>query len=112
MRVAGAQMLAGPLGLDLYFTQLVGRWGSQAVARYVQDAPIIFGVCTSRPRSLRQIVECTEGDNTQGEISDLKQAVAEIKKTLETAHHEALDHAVQCEKPAHVNEIVVYSDSS
>ena len=40
LRVAGAQYLAR-MGIDLYLIQLVGRWGSAAVARYVQDAPLV-----------------------------------------------------------------------
>ena len=39
LRVAGAQMLAR-WGLDLYLIQLIARWGSRAVERYVQEAPL------------------------------------------------------------------------
>jgi hypothetical protein len=39
LRVAGAQFLAR-CGLDLYVIQLIGRWGSMAVAKYVQEAPL------------------------------------------------------------------------
>ena len=39
LRVAGAQFMA-VCGMDLYFIQLVGRWGSMAIARYVQQAPL------------------------------------------------------------------------
>ena len=38
-RVSGAQMFARA-GLDLYLIQLLGRWGSRAIERYVQDAPL------------------------------------------------------------------------
>ena len=39
LRVAGAQFLARS-GLDLILIQLFARWGSNAVLRYVQDAPL------------------------------------------------------------------------
>ena len=38
-RVSGAQMFARA-GLDLYLIQLLGRWGSRAIERYVQEAPL------------------------------------------------------------------------
>jgi hypothetical protein len=28
-------------GMDLYFIQLMGRWGSNAIERYVQDAYVL-----------------------------------------------------------------------
>ena len=39
LRVAGAQALARG-GMDLYLMQLFARWGSAAVERYVQEAPL------------------------------------------------------------------------
>ena len=39
LRVSGAQMFAR-WGLALYEIQLLGRWGSDAVERYVQEAPL------------------------------------------------------------------------
>ena len=38
-RVSGAQMLARA-NLELYLIQLLGRWGSRAIERYVQEAPL------------------------------------------------------------------------
>ena len=38
-RVSGAQMFARA-GVDLYLIQLLGRWGSRAIERYVQEAPL------------------------------------------------------------------------
>ena len=37
LRVSGAQFFARA-GLELYIIQLMGRWGSRAIERYVQDA--------------------------------------------------------------------------
>ena len=40
-RVAGAQMFARAL-LDVPYIQLLGRWGSSAVLRYVQEAAVLL----------------------------------------------------------------------
>ena len=39
LRVSGAQFLAR-MGLELIIIQLFARWGSMAVLRYIQDAPL------------------------------------------------------------------------
>ena len=39
MRVSGAQFFAKK-GYELFVIQLLGRWGSMAVSRYVQTAPL------------------------------------------------------------------------
>jgi hypothetical protein len=49
MRVAGARHLAA-LGFPLLLIQLLGRWGSDIVMRYVMDAPL--GAITSTYRSM------------------------------------------------------------
>ena len=43
LRVSGAQLMARA-GIQLYIIQLIGRWGSMAVARYVQEAFILGNV--------------------------------------------------------------------
>ena len=54
--VAGAQALTA-LGLELYAVQLLGRWGSSAVARYVRDSTVSAAAMRARslalPRDLR-----------------------------------------------------------
>jgi hypothetical protein len=40
MRVSGAQMLAR-CGVDVHIIMLLGRWGSQAILRYIQEAPLL-----------------------------------------------------------------------
>ena len=40
MRVSGAQHITLSLRWELFVVQLFGRWGSMAVARYVQDTPL------------------------------------------------------------------------
>ena len=39
LRVSGAQFLARH-GVDTYLVQLIGRWGSNAILRYIQQAPL------------------------------------------------------------------------
>ena len=39
LRISGAQLLSR-MGIELYLIQLIGRWGSMAVVRYVQNAPL------------------------------------------------------------------------
>ena len=41
LRVSGAQMFSRA-GFELYVIQLIGRWGSDAIKRYVQDTPLLF----------------------------------------------------------------------
>jgi hypothetical protein len=43
MRVSGAQLLARS-GVELYITQLYGRWGSSVIERYVQETPLAKSV--------------------------------------------------------------------
>ncbi len=40
LRVSGAQLMARG-GMDLYFIQLMGRWGSNSIERYVQDSYLL-----------------------------------------------------------------------
>ena len=49
MRVSGAQLLAR-IQVDLFVIQLIGRWGSMAITRYVQEAPLAAGILQA-PRS-------------------------------------------------------------
>ena len=39
LRVLGAQFMCR-MGIDVYMIQLMGRWGSSAILRYIQDAPL------------------------------------------------------------------------
>ena len=39
-RVSGAQFMSAALELELYAIQLYGRWSSNAILRYVQEAPL------------------------------------------------------------------------
>ena len=39
MRASGAQMMSS-LQVDVHLIKLMGRWGSDAITRYVQEAPV------------------------------------------------------------------------
>ena len=47
MRPSGAQFLAN-LGLDTYTVQLLGRWGSNTVAKYIREAIVSEAAAKSR----------------------------------------------------------------
>ena len=51
MRVSGAQGLAS-LGLDTYAIQLLGRWGSASVLRYVRDSTVSLAAAQARRASI------------------------------------------------------------
>ena len=87
LRVAGAQFLARK-GVDLYVIQVLGRWGSRAVERYVQDAPI------TRLRSLAQQVlppcqvihsvnqSCLQAETEKNQLQELLERVIRLEKSI------------------------------
>ena len=46
-RVSGAQFLSRR-NVQVYLIQLLGRWGSDAVFRYIQEAPLSLTSCLAR----------------------------------------------------------------
>ena len=74
-RVTGAQFLAA-LGIDLAMIQLLARWASDVILRYVREAPLI-----SMTRITRQNLEATLSRHDAAPPADLKQ-VAGIHKLL------------------------------
>ena len=48
LRATGAQGMA-TLGVDTYSIQLLGRWGSSAVLRYVRAASVSAAAASARP---------------------------------------------------------------
>ena len=54
MRVSGAQFLSRALLWELFVIQLFGRWGSLAVARYVQEPPLAMLHLDLNPRPSRR----------------------------------------------------------
>ena len=102
LRVSGAQMMARG-GMDLYFIQLMGRWGSNAIERYVQDAYLLdqqniaMAVTdkidtrasqdrsenTSKPSVSPMLSSATEV-SLQQDIENIKMALQSLKIQVET----------------------------
>ena len=61
MRATGAQFLARA-GLDTYTVQLLGRWGSSAVERYVREAVISGAASRARATQLAQTLTHMTGE--------------------------------------------------
>jgi len=78
MRVAGAQAFARA-DIPLNIIQLIGRWGSKAVERYVQDAPLAVSHrlalrVTSQLSQGQQPLELTDGaDDSDDSLPELLQ---------------------------------------
>ena len=90
-RVMGAQWLASR-GVSYLMIQLLGRWGSAAVLRYIQDAPLlsspaiarqVFGFSAERLNSEARSAGCDEA-----KIEAVSQRLAaELKKDPRFAAH-------------------------
>ena len=94
LRISGAQLLAR-MGIELYLIQLIGRWGSMAVVRYVQNAPLAIqnilarAICErteKRHCSTRQTTESTdllappmESEDNRITFAELANAVNELR---------------------------------
>ena len=69
-RVVGAVWLYSTLR-ELYLVQLFARWGSQAIARYVQDSPLQrqaeFAAHALQAFSLQQLRECIDKSKPLGD---------------------------------------------
>jgi hypothetical protein len=99
LRVSGAQMMARG-GMDLYFIQLMGRWGSNAIERYVQDAYLldqqnialaITDKLDGRQSQNRaeicdnlQFVKSATQDSMLKDIQDLKETLGIMQAKLDT----------------------------
>ena len=69
MRVSGAQMLASS-GIHIQLVQLLGRWSSQAIERYVQESHM-----TQVPNIPSEVVV---GDDLQRGARDLRSSVGQV----------------------------------
>ena len=79
LRVAGAQLMAR-MQLDLYLIQLVGRWGSMAVAAYVQQAPL----CVQDTIASRIVLDTTQ---LQSEASGTARLEHDEQTVTESMQH-------------------------
>ena len=77
MRVSGAQMLAAS-GIHIQLVQLLGRWSSQAIERYVQESHM-----TQVPNIPSEVVV---GDDLQQGARDLRSSVGQV---VQPRPHEA-----------------------
>ena len=84
-RVTGAVWLYATLK-ELYLVQLFARWGSMAVARYVQDSPLLhqheFAAQAMQSFSIQQVRKQLKGN--QNQISDLAAIRDAVYKTANT----------------------------
>ena len=78
-RVSGAQFFAAVLSWELYLIQLYGRWGSLAVARYVQDAPLARASSASKGVSIEDVMEMLKLTNPD---EDIRKEINAIKRQL------------------------------
>ena len=88
MRISGAQFLSRR-GVKLYIIQLVGRWGSLSVLRYVQEAPLAGAMQTrsTNSTSLAEIIELLKAETPQGnnsQVQNLSDEMQAIKDQLAT----------------------------
>jgi hypothetical protein len=79
LRVTGAQFFAAILLWELYLIQLYGRWGSMAVARYVQDAPLARASAASRGVSIEDVLEMLKLSNPD---EDIRRELNAVKRQL------------------------------
>ena len=81
LRVTGAQMLARA-GIELFLIQLIGRWGSEAILRYVQLAHL-YGSMNIAARTVTGIQDLTPESDEQPPTDPHDQP----KKRTKKAHH-------------------------
>ena len=89
MRVSGAQFLSRGLQWDLFVIQLFGRWGSLAVAKYVQEAPLSHATerapSTSLAAVLKMVQEATQAARQPPDPiaeASIRADIEDIKKKL------------------------------
>ena len=63
-RVMGAQFFAAR-GVDLYLIQLYARWGSSAILRYVQEAPLC-----NQPKVADRLINQVSWEQLQGKVTE------------------------------------------
>jgi len=86
LRVTGAQHLAG-VGIPLTTILLLGRWASDAICRYVAEAPL-HSLATDLRRGAGE--SCTERV-----VQDLQAQVAEVTKLFEALQQKAQEQAAK-----------------
>ncbi len=105
MRVSGAQHLTRFLLWELYLVQLFGRWGSMAVAKYVQDTPLMTTGKRDRTTSLNEVVKMIQdftaskqleaGTDHDSAISDMKKELQQIRASLDATNVPVLEDLIE-----------------
>ena len=105
MRVSGAQHLTRFLLWELCLVQLFGRWGSMAVARYVQDTPLMTTDKRARSTSLTEVVKMIQdftatkqleaGAVQDTAISDMKKELMQIRASLDATNVPVLEDLIE-----------------
>lgn len=92
MRVSGAQMLASS-GIHIQLVQLLGRWSSQAIERYVQESHM-----TQVPNIPSEVLV---GDDLQQGARDLRSSVGQVNQPLLPEVPEVVPAASEAAGPPH-----------
>lgn len=97
MRVTGAQYLAR-IGVELHKIQLLGRWDSDIILRYVREAPL--AAITQDVRALVSAGSCANALDVQG-LEEIKQELRnEVGHVFEAwASEQALAAAARAAVP-------------
>ena len=93
-RVTGAVWLYATLK-ELYLVQLFSRWGSMAVARYVQDSPLLhqheFAARAMQSFAIQQVRKQFKGNQNQtSDLVAIRDAVCKTADTVPPADSELL----------------------
>ena len=87
LRVSGAQMMARA-GLELFVIQLIGRWASDAIARYVQEAHL-WGKKNIANDVVKGLVsEATEVSKAQASVGQMTSA--DVLQLIEKTVHDIM----------------------
>ena len=86
LRVTGARSLAG-MGIDLMLIQLMARWSSNVVLRYVSEAPLQRMSDTYRCKSAAQVLGTSIGE-LRSQLLALQASAAADARTVQYLHDE------------------------
>ena len=95
LRITGAQHLAG-LGIEVYIIQLIGRWGSATVFRYVAEAPLVNITEEYKNRLMDKTIHdrCREMVHNLPAISD-ENEIREVQRRCDSMKTDIEDQAAE-----------------
>ena len=106
LRVTGAQFFAAVLEWQLFVIQLYGRWGSMAVARYVQEAPLASATRRSAQLSVEEVLAMLKEHDGSAER---RKQLAEVKSQLAEHNGEVSFSALESQAAAESKKAASYS---